>query len=94
MIMRGFGHRWGLGELLVLGSAVGRWRGVVGFGDYGGFADFEASDPDLVVGQRETHDVVDEGFGFARSFRYAECVREEFLDEEQVRRGGEVGGEG
>lgn len=84
--MRGLGCRFGR----LLGFAVGRRR--VGFGDCG-FADLETADPDLVVGQGETHDVVDERLGFARSFGYAECVCKKLLDQEEVRGGGEVGGE-
>lgn len=65
-----------------------RW---VGLGDCG-FADLKATDPDLVVGKGETHNVIYKRLGFARPFRYAECVRKKFLNQEEMRSGGEVGG--
>lgn len=88
-------------EVSVMGGCSRRFgrlgfvgRSGVGFGDGGGFADFEAADPDFVVGERETHDVVDEWFGFARAFGYTEYVCEEFLDYEEMRGGGEIRGKG
>lgn len=55
--------------------------GGIGFGFRGlGLGDLVAPDPDPIVRDRETHDVVDEGFDLAARGRDAEDVREEFLD--------------
>ena len=53
-----------------------------------------ATEPDLVVGYCEAHDVVDEWFGFAGGFWDAENVGEELLDEDEVRFGVEGGVKG
>ena len=39
-----------------------------------GFRDLVVADPDLAVGKREAHYVVDEGLGFSCAFRDAEDV--------------------
>lgn len=56
--------------------------------------DLVVPDPDLAVGEREAHDVVDEGLGLARALGHAEDVQEHLLEEAEVRLLVELGVEG